>query len=152
MRFQANCSEDDVLLKIPKLLSSERDSKLQMWRWVDASWEATAASTVTTLQQCYMLVKAWRQIRRDVSYTAFPHCMGMCAVIIWVSGAGTKACANVTQCPTTPGLEGLQPVGMLVTNSSMSGSSYRSGITFSGQGRLKDILVWNKAQGMVNWS
>lgn len=28
--------------------------------------------------------------------------------------------------------------------------SYRSGVIFSGQGRLKDILAWNKAQVLVN--
>lgn len=47
-------------------------------------------------------------------------------------------------------VQGLQPGGMPVTNGSRAGSSYRSGATFSGQGRLKDILVWNKAQGLVN--
>lgn len=30
------------------------------------------------------------------------------------------------------------------------GGSYRSGVTFSGQGRVKDILAWDKAQSMVN--
>lgn len=46
--------------------------------------------------------------------------------------------------------QGLQPVGMLVMSSSVAGSSYRSGVTFSGQGRLNDILTWNKAKGRVN--
>jgi len=38
-------------------------------------------------------------------------------------------------------------VDMLVTYSSTLGNAYRSGTTFSGQGRVKDILVWDKAQG-----
>lgn len=47
-------------------------------------------------------------------------------------------------------LQGLQPVDMLVMSSSVSGTSYRSVVTFSGQGRLNDILTWNKAKGHVN--
>lgn len=47
-------------------------------------------------------------------------------------------------------LQGLQPVDMLVMSSSVSGTSYRSVVTFSGQGRLNDILTWNKAKGRVN--
>lgn len=46
--------------------------------------------------------------------------------------------------------QGLQPVDMLVMSSSVAGSSYRSVVTFSGQGRLNDILTWNKAKGCVN--
>lgn len=47
-------------------------------------------------------------------------------------------------------LQDLQPVDMLVMSSSVSGRSYRSVVTFSGQGRLNDILTWNKAKGCVN--
>lgn len=43
-------------------------------------------------------------------------------------------------------VQSVQPVVMLVTDSWMTlkggeGDSYRSGATFSGQGRLKDILA-----------
>lgn len=47
-------------------------------------------------------------------------------------------------------LQDLQPVDMLVMSSSVSGRSYRSVVTISGQGRLNDILTWNKAKGCMN--
>lgn len=67
--------------------------------------------------------------------------------------ADTKACVNVTQTksPTVPGRgTGGSAASGHAGDKQLDVSSYRSGITFSGQGRLKDILAWDKAQGMVN--
>lgn len=74
----------------------------------------------------------------------------------WLGSAGRDAAtkhaskwhSNKSREPGRP--QGLQPVDMLVMSSSVAGSSYRSVVTFSGQGRLNDILTWNKAKGRVN--
>lgn len=147
-----------VLPKSPHVFRP--DSRVRLWRRLSGSWEAGAASVLWADEQRWWmsLEKAWRRTL-NISHTARPYCMGN----RWWCHMGERcgqrcrcqACVNATQTQFPRTLRtgaGLHPVGMLVTNSWTSFSSYRSGVTFSGQGRLKDILVWNKAQSTVNWN
>lgn len=97
-----------------------------------------------------LLVKAWGQ---TLNISACPHRMGN----VWCCNMSERCghtkhawCDRLTLLQPSGLLRVNSQWGMLVTDSSMSGSSYRSGVTFSGQGRLKDILAWDKAQGLVN--
>lgn len=81
-----------------------------------------------------------------------------CGVVTWVSGVGWRA--DTKHALMWHRLTLLQPGGPVRgiysrwacwwQTAQRRGSSYRSGVTFSGQGRLKDILAWDKAQGLVN--
>lgn len=93
-----------------------------------------------------LLVKAW-----EVTNTAGPSA-GDLVISQGERDAATKHASTWHRLSRgePSGLRALQPVDMLVMSSSVSGSSYRSVVTFSGQGRLNDILTWNKAKGCVN--
>lgn len=130
---QANGSDAEGLC----IFRWERDGSVsELWVRSPASWK------VWTL-----LVKA-----RDVTYAAGPPAGGRSD---WAVRAEmllpSMRLSDIRISLGEPGRpQGLQPVDMLVMSSSVAGSSYRSVVTFSGQGRLNDILTWNKAKGRVN--
>lgn len=108
------------------------------WQHQQVAGANTASWKVWTL-----LVEAW-----EVKSTAGPSAWG--AVIRQCTATKHASMWHRLSLGEPSRLQGFQPVDMLVTSSSVSGSSYRSVVTFSGQGRLNDILTWNKAKGRMN--
>lgn len=130
---RAHGSDAEVLCKTPHIFRWERDgSRLRGWGGKHGLLKGPNVVSKSMRRKIYRRPLCWGAVIRQCTATKHAsrwHRLGL---------------------GETSRLSGLQPVDMLVTSSSVSGSSYRSVVTFSGQGRLNDILTWDKAKGGMN--